>query len=251
MENNSRKRRILPNFIKNLCPVSKKRRLNIEQNIQIKSTENQLDYLPDDILKVIFKFSHTGENLAESDKFMLKYKFYSNENSIYFKSRLIKFLKRYKPSENDIEDFIILISKEHEKYKFNSSTYPQSLINIRQIICGYFHSWAMRMKLDSNCKCRRDCYYCIIRRLKIGYLLHIIDKSYYICEQLTSLKIQKVLFMYYKVSRAKNISKNNIIDRKLPSSFNIYEINREWIKLLFNDILYNSSSKVYINNWKV
>jgi len=247
MENNSRKRRILPNFVKNICPVSKKRRL--EQ--PTKSIKNQLDYLPNDMLKLIFKFSHTGKNIAESDKFILKYKFCCNENIIYFQHRLKKFLKRYKPSENDIEDFIILISKKHEEYKLNSLTYPQSLIIIRQIICGYFHGWAMRMKIDSNCKCRRDCYFCIVRRIKIGYLLHILDKNYYICEQLTSLKVQKVLFMYYKQSRVTNLSKDNLIDRQLSSSFNISKNNREWIQLLFNDILYNSSSKVYINNWKV
>ena len=245
MENNSRKRRILPNFIKNICPTSKKRRLNRPTEY----TKIQLDYLPDDMLKLIFKFSHTAENIAESDKFMLKYKFCCNENITYFQCRLIKFLKRYKPSENDIEDFIILISKKHEKCKLNPSTYPQSLKIIKHIICKYFHGWAMRMKLDSNCKCRSDCYFCIVRRIKIGYLLHILDKSYYICEQLTYLKVQKVLFMYYKLSRAKHL-KDNLVNRRLPSSFDVCVKNMEWINLLFNDILFNSSSKVYINNWK-
>jgi|TARA_B100001971_G_C18267328_1_gene594597 hypothetical protein len=245
--NNSRKRRILPDFIQNLCPASKKRRLNRQEYKIIQSDKNQLNYLPDDMLKLILKFSHTGENIAENHKLFLKYKFCCNENIIYFKCRLIKFLRRYKPSEDDIEDFIVLISKKHEKYKINSRSYPQSLIITINIIRNYFHRWAMRMKLDDTCCCSRDCDFCILRRIKIGYLLHILDESYYLKEQLTSLKVQKVLFMNYKLSRAKHLRHNS---RKLPSSFDIYVKQMEWVNLLFNDILFNSSSKVYINHWK-
>ena len=75
----------------------------------------------------------------------------------------------------------------------------------------------------------------------------IFDESYYLQEQLTSLKVQKVLFMNYKLSRAKHLRNNS---RKLPSSFDIYVKQMEWVNLLFNDILFNSSSKVYINHWK-
>lgn len=245
--NNSRKRRILPHFIQNVCPVFKKRRLNTPEYKIKQSDKNQLNYLPDDMLKLIFKFSHTGENIAENHKIFLKYKFCCNENIIYFKCRLIKFLRRYNPSEDDIEDFIILISKKHEKYKINSHPYPQSLIHIIRIIRHYFHRWAMRMKLDDTCHCSRDCDFCILRRIKIGYLLHILDESYYLQEQLTSLKVQKVLFMNYKLSRAKHLRNNS---RKLPSSFDVYVKQMEWVNLLFNDILFNSSSKVYINHWK-
>lgn len=240
--NNSRKRRILPNFIQNQYPDSKKRRLNIQEYDQ-----NQLNYLPDDILKLIFIFSHTGKNIAENHKFFLKYKFCCNENVIYFKCRLIKFLNRYRPSEDDIEDLIILISKKYEKYKINRNSNLQSVIIIIKIIRNYFHRWAMRIKLDNTCNCYRDCDFCILRRIKIGYLLHILDQSYYLEEQLISLKVQKVLFMNYKFSRAKHLRYNS---RRLPSQFNDNVKQIEWINLLFNDILFNSSSKVYINNWK-
>jgi len=239
--NNSRKRRLLPSFIQNLCPISKKRRINPQFD------KNYLNYLPNDMLKLIFKFSHTGENIAENHKLFVKYKFCCNENIVYFKCSLINFLKRYKPSEDDIEDLIILISKKHEKYKINSYSYPQSLKIIINIIRNYFHRWAMRMKLDDTCHCSRDCDFCILRRIKIGYLLHILDQSYYLQEQLTSLKVQKVLFMNYKLSRAKHLRHKS---RKLPSSFDVYVKQMEWINLLFNDILFNSSSKVYIDYWK-
>ena len=53
--------------------------------------------------------------------------------------------------------------------------------------------------------------------------------------------------MNYKLSRAKHLRNNS---RKLPSSFDIYVKQMEWVNLLFNDILFNSSSKVYINHWK-
>ena len=248
--NNSRKRRILPNFIQNQYPASKKRRLNTQEYKITQSNKNQLNYLPDDMLKLILKFSHTGENIAENHKLFLKYKFCCNENIIYFKCRLIKFLRRYKPSEDDIEDFIVLISKKHEKYKINSRSYPQSLIIIINVIRSYFHRWAMRMKLDDTCCCSRDCDFCILRRIKIGYLLHILDESYYLKEQLTYLKVQKVLFMNYKLSRAKHLRHNS---RKLASSFDFYVKHVKqmgWVNLLFNDILFNSSSKVYINHWK-
>ena len=62
-EYNQRKRRVLPSFITNSCSRSKRRRLNNPLNRENKFDNYSIptkhnDIIPDDILKLIFKFNH-------------------------------------------------------------------------------------------------------------------------------------------------------------------------------------------------
>ena len=169
-EYNQRKRRVLPSFITNSCCRSKKRRLNNPLNRENKFDNYSIptkhnDIIPDDILKLIFKFNHlTSFSL---DKSLLKYKFYSNQNLKNFYINLDKFISKYNPLPSGISDIVIMIADLHQKHRLHTYSYPFKLHDIRAYLSNYLSNFNMIMRIENLCDCTRYCKSCTYRRLRI------------------------------------------------------------------------------------
>lgn len=233
-EYNQRKRRVLPSFITNSCCRSKKRRLNnplIRENKfgnhSIPTKQN--DIIPDDILKLIFKFNHlTSFSL---DKSLLKYKFYSNQNLNQFYVNLDKFISKYNPLPSGISDIVTMIADLHQIHRLHIYSYPFKLHDIRAYLSNYLSNFNMIMRIENLCDCTRYCKSCTYRRLRIGYLTHILGKSNFLRSELNSShRIQKELSLHYINCRRRH--KTN-----------------HWVIYLYNDIMFNPSSNVYVTKW--
>ena len=233
-EYNQRKRRVLPSFITNSCSRSKRRRLNNPLNRENRVNGHRItiqenNIFPDDVLKLIFKFNHpTSFSLEKS---LLKYKFYSNQNLNQFYVNLDKFISKYYPLASGISDIITIVADLHQKHRLHIHSYPFKLHDIREYLSNYLSNFNMIVRIDGLCNCIRYCKSCTYRRLRIGYLTHILGKSEFLRSELHSSKrIQKELSLHYINCRRRH--KTN-----------------HWVIYLYNDIMFNPSSNVYVTKW--
>jgi hypothetical protein len=236
---NHRKRRILPDFITRMAWKSdfKRRRLNYRcrrlynmaasgnRNI---STPDIKESLPDDILKLVFKFSYAQNFTTELE--FIKYKFTINEDLRLFQRRLEKFLIKYNPLPYQIQSLILIIADKHRKYRYNSNEYPIFLYDVISLIKSYIGGCGMTNRIRDSCSCQRRCNSCIKKELRVAYLLHILDHSRNLRLQLYSRNVQKELSMRYM-----DLRKNGV--------------ENHWIVTLYNDIMFNPDSNCHISRW--
>ena len=199
---NRRKRRILPNFITRMTgkPSFKRRRLyrcrRLYGNRNI-STPDIKEPLPDDILKLVFKFSYAQNFTTELE--FIKYKFTINEDLRLFQRRLEKFLIKYNPLPYQIQSLILIIADKHRGYRYNSNEYPIFLYDVIGLIKSYIGGCGMTNRIRESCSCQRRCNSCIQEELRVAYLLHIFDHSRNLRLQLYSRNVQKELSMKFQI----------------------------------------------------
>jgi len=235
--NNNRKRRILPSFITKTAwkPGVKRRRLSyncrrlyrIAANSKV-SVPDIKEPLPNDLLKLIFKFNH-AQNFTTDLEF-IKYKFLINEDLRILQNRLEQFINKYNPLPYQIHSLIIMIAKRHRSYRYNMNDYPIFLYDLTGLIRSYIGSCRMTNQIRESCSCHRRCKSCIQKELRIAYLLHILDHNRNLKFLLTSRSVQRELSMKYL-----DLRKNRISDH--------------WIIRLYNDVMFNLESTCHISKW--
>lgn len=237
---NRRKRRNLPDFITRVAwkPGIKRRRLNNRcrrfYNIATSGNRNisQPDIkesLPDDLLKLVFKFNCAQDFTTDLE--FIKYKFTINEDLRIFKRRFENFLMKYNPLPSQIKSLIILIAEKHRGYNRNWNQYPLFLCDIIDVVRIYVGSCRMSDRIRHSCSCQRRCKDCITKELEVAYLLYLVDKSRNLKNLLRLRSVQKELSMKY-IDLRKNGVENH------------------WIVTLYNDVMFNTDSNCHVSRWK-